>query len=132
MEKIVKIGNKEYKMRASAFTVFGYKNEFKRDFVKDLKEIYTSFDGLEDLFGTNSHNIDKEKIKDKIMENNNLNIIDNSLDLVEVIFKISYVLIKEADKFQVVSFEDFLKGIDSVFSDTSWISDVIELAVSPF
>ena len=43
----------------------------------------------------------------------------------------AYVMIEEADKTQVTSYDDFLKGIETLYSDITWINDVIELATSP-
>ena len=38
MEKIIRISNKDYKMKASALTQFSYKNETGRSFLKDLQK----------------------------------------------------------------------------------------------
>lgn len=40
-------------------------------------------------------------------------------------------MIKEADSKQVQNKEEFMKSITDLFSDNAWISEVIELAISP-
>lgn len=105
MQKIIKIGEKEYSMKASAFTQFAYKNETGRSFLSDLKK-------LSELKGEDS-DVDK---------------LDNVMDL---ILQVSYVMIRESNESQVTNFESFLKGIDDLYSDPSWIEEVITLAISP-
>jgi hypothetical protein len=39
MEKVLKIGNKEIKMKSTAGTMMRYRNNFNRDFIKDLVNI---------------------------------------------------------------------------------------------
>ena len=40
-------------------------------------------------------------------------------------------MIEEADPSQVKSYDDFLKSINSLYEDTNWINEVVELATSP-
>lgn len=105
MEKIIRISTKDYKMKASALTQFAYKNETGRSFLNDLQELTKLQGNVEDIAN-----------------------IDN---VVELVLKVAYTMIKQADKNQVVNYEDFLDGIDSLFDDTTWISEVLELACSP-
>ena len=106
MQKTIKIGDKEYKMKSSALTQFSYKNEMNRSFIKDLSKL-TKLD-LKNL--------------------DNFEILD---DISELILGISYVMIKEADKTQVENYESFLSEIDSMYDDINWILEVIELGCSP-
>lgn len=108
MEKKVRIDGKDYLMAASALTQFSYKNETGRSFLHDLKKII-SISKKEDL-------------------ENNIEAID---DVSELLLKMSYVMVKEADKSQYISYEDFLKSIDNLYDDKTWIFEVIELAVTP-
>ena len=39
MEKIIKIGGKEIKMKSTAGTMMRYRNNFNRDFIKDLVKL---------------------------------------------------------------------------------------------
>ena len=44
----------------------------------------------------------------------------------------AYVMIEEADSTQIASFDEFLKSIENIYGDITWINEVIELATSPF
>lgn len=106
MNKIITIGEKQYNMKASAYTQFKYKNDTGRKLMQDIKritEIRTSgMDVLEDLD-----------------------------ELLEILLQLTYVMIEEADPKQVGSFDQFLKETTDLFEDESWINDVVELAVTP-
>ncbi len=105
MERIIRISGKDYKMKASALTQFAYKNETGRSFLNDLQEL--------------------TKLQGNVEEISN---IDN---VIELVLKVAYTMIKQADKNQVVNYEDFLDNIDNLFEDTQWIQEVLELACSP-
>lgn len=108
MQKQIKIGEKEYLMKASAYTTFAYKNTTGRSLFKDIQKL----------------------------SNINLDNDDNQLEVVEpvisLVLDIAYVMIDEADSKQVVNKDELLKSIDSLFDDYGWINDVITLALSPF
>lgn len=104
MERIIRISNKDYKMKASALTQFKYRDETGRSFLNDLEELT------------------------KLQDNADITKVD---DLVEVILKVAYTMIKQADKNQALNYEDFLDGIDNLFDETQWIQEVLELACSP-
>lgn len=103
MERIIRISNKDYKMKASALTQFSYKNETGRSFLKDLTKLT---------------NLDTEDVEQ----------LDEITDLV---LKIAYIMTKEADKSQVTNFDDFLSNIESLYDNVDWINEVLELACSP-
>ena len=107
MKRIIKIGNKEYEMKSSAYTQFKYKNDTGRKLLEDLQNL------------TQLQN--KEEAE----------MIASIDDLTDIVLRISYVMIEEADPSQVTTFEDFLKGIDGLFDNTEWINEVISLAVAP-
>ncbi len=107
MKRIIKIGNKEYEMKSSAYTQFKYKNDTGRKLLEDLQNL--------------------TQLQDK-EESEMITSID---DLTDIVLRISYVMIEEADPSQVTTFEDFLKGIDGLFDNTEWINEVISLAVAP-
>lgn len=109
MEKSIKIGEKEYKMKSSAFTQFAYKNETGRSLLQDLKSLINN----------------QKKIKSKNFQ------LDSFDEVNELLLKMSYVMIKEADKNQVTDYDSFLMGIDSLYDDMDWIEEVIELGVTP-
>ena len=108
MQKIIKIGEKEYNLKSSAYTQFAYKNETGRSFLQDLKDLTklteNGFDGLEfDIL---------EKIQ-------------------ELILPIAYVMIIEANQSQVSDYASFLKELDNLYDDPNWIVETILLGCSP-
>ena len=107
MKRIIKIGNKEYEMKSSAYTQFKYKNDTGRKLLEDLQNL------------TQLQNKEESEM------------IASIDDLTDIVLRISYVMIEEADPSQVTTFEDFLKGIDGLFDNTEWINEVISLAVAP-
>ena len=109
MEKIIRISNKDYRMKASALTQFSYKNETGRSFLNDLQKLTE----LKDLGNDYSKNID-------------------ALDSVsELLLKMAFIMTREADKNQVTNYEEFLGGIENLYNNTNWIQEVLELACSP-
>lgn len=109
MEKIIKISNKDYKMKASALTQFSYRNETGRSFLTDLQKLTELKDIGNDF-------------------NKNIDALDNVSDL---LLKMAFIMTREADKSQVTNYEEFLGGIESLYDDTAWIQEVLELACSP-
>lgn len=107
MKRIIKIGNKEYEMKSSAYTQFKYKNDTGRKMLEDLQSL-TELQNKE--------------------ENEMLSSIE---DLTEIVLRMAYVMIEEADPSQVKTFEDFLKSIDGLYDETDWINEVVSLAVAP-
>lgn len=104
MQKIIRISNKDYKMKASALTQFSYKNETGRSFLSDLQKLT------------------------ELKDTTNIDAID---DVSELVLKMAYIMAKEADKSQVTNYEDFLSEIDDLFSSPEWLQEVLELACSP-
>ena len=109
MEKIIRISNKDYRMKASALTQFSYRNETGRSFLTDLQKLTELKDIGEDF-------------------NKNIEALDSVSDL---LLKMAYIMVKEADKSQTTNYEEFLGGIESLYDDTKWIQEVLELACSP-
>lgn len=109
MEKIIRISNKDYKMKASALTQFSYRNETGRSFLTDLQKL-TELKDIGDDF------------------NKNIDALDNVSDL---LLKMAYIMAREADKTQVTNYEEFLGGIENLYDNTNWIQEVLELACSP-
>lgn len=106
MKKTIKLCDKEYNIKSSAYTLFKYKNDTNRDLLKDIQSIGE----LQDV----------ENQTEKMGK------------LADVLLRITYTLIEEADKTQVNSFEDFLKGLDGIFDDVEWINEVVQCAITPF
>lgn len=111
MIKKIKIGNIDYDMSSSAYTQFKYKNDTGRSLLKDLTEFGKKYENISD---------------DNMLLN-----IDSLDDTMELVLRLAYVMITEADKNQVESYEDFLKKTDNYLAETDWINEVVELATSP-
>lgn len=107
MKKQVKIGEKEYFMKSSAYTQFKYKNDTGRKLLSDIQTITKL-----------------EKLKDT-------EVLGEMDDIMEILLRIAYTMIDEADPKQVDSYEAFLKDTDGIFDNQDWIMDVITLATSP-
>jgi phosphate uptake regulator len=110
MRKTIKIGTKEYEMQSSAYTQFKYKDETGKSLIKDLTSIANDY---------------KDYSNEEILEE-----YDKVDEIVNKALRIAYIMCLEAKSFNG-NFEDFLKGIDDYLSDPNWISEVIELAISP-
>lgn len=106
MKKIITIDGKKYEMKSSAYTQFAYKNLTGRSLLKDIQNI--------------------SSIADKIQDD--MSLID---EITEPLLDISYVMIQEANQEQVKTKEEFYKGIDSMYDDNAWIQEVITLAINP-
>ena len=107
MKDKITINGKDYFISSSAWTAIKYKNDYGRSLLTDLNSI---------------SDIRAE------LENGKVEDIDN---LTNIILRITYTLITEADSKQVGSYEDFLKSISSIYDNTDWILKVIEVATFP-
>lgn len=108
MRKVVKINDKEYSMKSSAYTQFKYKDITGRGLLEDLNKI--------------------QKYQDLTPEEQ----VSKTEELIELLLRLAYIMIIEADETQVKSYEDFLKNIDGMLDNTDWINEVVVLASSPF
>lgn len=108
MRKVVKINEKEYSMKSSAYTQFKYKNDTGRGLLEDISRIQ-KYSGLSP----------EEQV-------------GKTEELLELLLKLAYIMIEEADETQVKSYEDFLKSADGLLDNTDWINEVILLATAPF
>lgn len=107
MKKIIKISGKEYTMKSSAYTQFKYRDITGRKMLQDLQEIA------------------------KLQEASQDDLINGIEDITDMVLKMAYVMIEEADSSQVKGYDEFLKSIENLYENTDWISEVIELATSP-
>ena len=115
MEKIISLSGKDFKIKSSAFTPFAYKNETGRDLIKDINNI-------------NKLNNEISLITDENKKNEKW--LDELTGILETVLKMAYIMIKEADK-TVTNYEDWLRGLDDVMSDTSWLHTVLEVGLAP-
>ena len=116
MEKTIQIGSKAYKMSSSAYTQFKYKNDTGRSLMQDLSEFETKY---KDLL-----NIKEDEVSSKM-----LGQID---EIMELVLRVAFIMTNENDKSQASTFDEFLKQIDDYYSDLGWLTEVVELATSPF
>ena len=116
MEKRIKIGSKEFNMSSSAYTQFKYKNDTGRSLMQDLSEFETEY---KDLL-----NIKEDEVSSKM-----LGQID---EIMELVLRVAFIMTNENDKSQASTFDEFLKQIDDYYSDLGWLTEVVELATSPF
>ena len=88
MEKVLNIGNKEIKMKSTAGTMMRYRNQFNRDFIKDLMHL-------------------KDSMQDKVDKGTELDLVD--LGIFE---KIAWCMAKTADD-NVPDIEHWLDEFDT-------------------
>lgn len=104
MRKIIKIGEKDYTLKSSAYTQFAYKNMTGRSMFDDVQRI------------------------EELGQETNLSIIE---ELTDLLTHMAYVMIEEADSTQVDSYDEFVKTLDALFDNAEWIEEVVKLAISP-
>lgn len=115
MIKTIKIGDKSYDMKSSAFTMFAYKNETGRNLLDDINYINNKYQEIGKL--------DEKEQESALM----LEITG----IVEKTLKLAYIMYKEQNK-EVVSYDDWLKELDNMLENVDWIMEVLELGMSPF
>lgn len=115
MLKTVRIGNKDYNMKSSAFTPFKYENDYGTDFLKDINQI-------------NKMNV---KISELPEEERNNAWMDELSGIMKLILRIAYTMIIEYDG-KFMSYEEWLKELDNIFADFDWVQEVMECAMSTF
>ena len=117
METIIKISDKEIKLKSSAYTIFAYQNEFNRDMIEDVAKI---------------QKIAKEiKAIDKTSVNYDEQCIKLIMPVIKVAMQLLYITAKEANT-SITNFQTFLKSINSLFGDFSWFQGMLECSLAPF
>lgn len=116
MVKTVKIGNKEYDLKSSAYTMFKYKNDMNRDLLKDISMINDKY--------TEISNLPKEE--------QDIKWISEISGILDMALHLAYIMIQEQDSSFTVSYENWLKELDALCEDTEWIPNVLEVGISPF
>ena len=127
MKKIT-ICDKEYSIDCNAFTRFQYKKVFGTGIFSDIKVLNQFSDRQNEI----RKKLEKENAtEEEIQKAINEMMLDNLDDFIDVIEKIAYILIYTANP-QIESFENWLKGIEKINLNDSWIAEVTELAVNSF
>lgn len=115
MLKTVNIGNKDYVLKSSAYTIFAYKNETGRDLLVDLNSINEKYIKISKL---------TEEEQNSAWMNEITEIIENAL-------KIAHIMIRENDK-TFKEYNEWLKDIDELLENPNWIMEVLEVGIAPF
>ena len=113
MRKKITIGTKEFEMQSSAYTQFKYKNDTNRSLVKDLTALGEKYKEIEGI--SEAEALDK---------------FDDLEEFIMTALRLAYIMSMEAKSF-TGRFEDYLMEIDNYLDNADWISEVIELAISP-
>ena len=111
--KRIKIGSKEFDMKSSAYTQFKYKDITGKSLIKDLTALGKKYENF-----------------DKIDENEAIERFDDLDEFIMTALRIAFIMIIEGKSFNG-SFEGYLMEIDNYLEDLTWISEVVELALSP-
>lgn len=115
MKKRIKIGNKEFDIKSSAYTMFGYKDFTGRDLMSDINKI--------NRLHKKTKKMDKEKQQEYWLSNFN--------SIFNLCLEMAYTLVLEAND-KTPDFKTWLKSIDDLMADSKWISEVLEVGMSPF
>ena len=116
MVKTIKIGNTEYDMKSSAYTVFAYKDQMGRDLLADISTINDTYTRIGKL-------PEAEQTSEWLKE---------ITGVIEIALKLAYIMIKEQNN-QFKDYNEWLKEIDAITgTGNSWIQEVMELAIAPF
>ncbi len=116
MEKIIKIDETEYTLKSSAYTMFAYKD-------------FTGRDLLEDVQYLNKKNKEISKLKSD--EDRDDAWLNEFTKVSTMALKMCYVMIKENDE-SFMPYNDWLKSLNHVFGDSSWLAATMETAMAPF
>ena len=116
MLKTIKIGSKDYDMKSSAWTPFKYENDYGTDLLKDINAI----------------NIKNKEISALKSEQERENAWVNEISgIMKLALRIAYTMIIEYNS-KFMSYDEWLKELDNVFGEFSWVQEVMECAMSTF
>lgn len=115
MEKIVVVGGKEMRMRASALIPRLYRYKFGRDMVADMRQLQKSYNKAVHVQGL--ENPSEEDLKDAQLSALDLTIFEN----------VAWLMCKHADASVPGEPDQWLDGIDGVFSVYEVLPAILEL-----
>lgn len=97
-------------MKASVLTLETYKRLYNKDLMKDVSELYGSFQDTD-------YNDDSwiAKVQPIMMDS----------------LRIAHIMIQEQNP-SFMSYEDWIKDLDGVLDNPTWIVEVLKLAMSTF
>ena len=121
MIKNIKIGDKDYILKSSAYTIFAYKDETGRDLLSDITSINENYIKL------------NKKVKDEGLTEEEKGIlwINEVTPIMEHTLKIAHIMIKEVDK-NFKEYNEWLRDIENLFENAEWVMEVLEVAIAPF
>ena len=112
MEKIIKVGDKEVKMRASALIPRLYRFRFGRDIIKDLTKLKKAFDKANNL----SADATEEEKEEAQLSELDLTIFEN----------VAYIMAKHADPAQPDTPDEWLEQFE-MFSIYQVLPHILQL-----
>ena len=114
MISTVNIGGKDYRMRASALTPRLYRIYFKRDMIRDMRNLLQAYTKMLTL---------PEDATEEQKNEASFSIMDN----LEVFENVAWLFCKEGGENVGESPEEWLDGIDGIFSIYEAMPSIIEL-----
>ena len=113
MERTIKIGGSELRMRASALIPRMYRFKFGRDLIKDMAALEKKYKEAMDL---------KEGATDEEKQKAQLSVLD-----LTIFENVAWVMAKAADNSIPDSPDEWLDGIDGVFSIYEILPQILQL-----
>lgn len=110
MDKVVKIGDKELGLRATALTPRLYRHKIGRDMIVDLNNLTKSYQKAVKAKGTESE------------EDTQLSVTD-----LEIFENVAYIMARQYDTSLPASVEEWLDSQDQVFTVYELLPEIIEL-----
>lgn len=111
--KEITIGTKKFNMKSSAYTQFKYKDITGRSLIKDLTMLGKKYADI-----------------GEIKEEEALEKYDDLEEFIMTALRMAYIMSMEGKSFNG-TFENFLMEIDNYLDNLDWISEVMDLALSP-
>jgi hypothetical protein len=111
--KEITIGTKKFAMKSSAYTQFKYKDITGRSLIKDLTMLGKKYADI-----------------GEIKEEEALEKYDDLEEFIMAALRMAYIMSMEGKSFNG-TFENFLMEIDNYLDNLDWISEVMDLALSP-
>jgi len=113
MEKSIKIGDKVFRMRASALIPRLYRIKFARDMVRDMNQLRKSFEKATSL----SPDATEEERQDAQLSVMDLTLFEN----------VAYIMVKHAGEDVPDNPDDWLDSIEGVLSIYEILPSILEL-----
>lgn len=128
MKKKLVICGEEYEICTNAFCMFEYKKQFKSGLIADISKMTAYNEKVAEVEKQGKEEgLTEEAIERKV----NQVAMEEFDNIIQVPLQLAYIFIKTANR-SFMSFEDWLRGIESINIEDSWIAEVTELAVNSF